>query len=152
MLRDVRVASDGGCADLLLIPGGGSKHRYARGQTVDDEYYIHMNGREVFKNAVRNMEQISNEVLERNNLTGEQIDLFLPHQANLRIIEALAKKLHAPKDKVFVNVDRYGNTSAASVPIALAEAWETGRIKPGYKVLVSTFGAGFTWGAALLEF
>lgn len=149
---DVRVASDGGCADLLAIPGGGSRISYAQGHIVGEEYFIQMNGREVYKNAVRNMEAISLEVLERNNLSGEDIDLFLPHQANLRIIEALAKKLGAPMDKVFVNVDRYGNTSAASVPIALAEARETGRIKPGYKVLVSTFGAGFTWGSALLEF
>ncbi len=149
---DVRVASDGACADLLTIRGGGSKFSYKLGQTVGEEYFIQMNGREVYKHAVRDMEAISKEVLERNNLSGEDIDLFLPHQANLRIIEALAKKLNAPMDKVFVNLDRYGNTSAASVPIALAEAREMGRIRPGYRVLVSTFGAGFTWGSALLEF
>ncbi len=151
-IRDVMLASDGGCRDLLTIKGGGSKYRYAQGETPGEEYFIQMKGREVFKHAVRNMESLSREILERNGLGMDDIDLFIPHQANLRIIEGLAKKLDVSLDKVFINVDRYGNTSAASVPIALAEAKNTGRIKPGYRVLLATFGAGFTWGTSILEF
>lgn len=151
-IRDVILASDGSCNELLTIRGGGSKVSYRDGMPMGEEYYIQMNGREVFKHAVRNMYSICLQILEKNNLSMEDIHFFLPHQANLRIIEALAKKLKVPMDKVFVNVDRYGNTSAASVPIALAEAVEKGRIKPGYRVLATTFGAGFTWGAAILEF
>jgi len=151
-IRDVMLASDGGCAELLTIKGGGSRYSYRDGMPMGEEYYIQMNGREVFKHAVRNMEDLSRRIMERNQITGDDVDLFLPHQANMRIIEALARKLEMPMEKVFVNVDRYGNTSAASVPIALAEARETGRIKPGFRVLVATFGAGFTWGTAILEF
>ena len=152
LIRDVMVSTDGEQAELLTVKGGGSAYSYRDGMPIGDEYYIEMNGREVYKHAVRNMESISKAILERNNLGKDDIDLFLPHQANLRIIEGLTRKLDVPADKVFVNVDRYGNTSAASIPIALTEAKETGRIKPGYRVLVTTFGAGFTWGSALLEF
>lgn len=151
-IRDVMLASDGECAELLTVKGGGSRYSYRDGMSMGEEYYIQMNGREVYKHAVRNMDDLSRRILERNELGTDDIDLFLPHQANLRIIEGLAKKLAISMDRVFVNVDRYGNTSAASVPIALAEAKETGRIKPGFRVLVATFGAGFTWGTALLEF
>ncbi len=151
-IRDVMLASDGAHTELLTVKGGGSRYPYQNGRPLGDEYFIQMNGREVFKHAVRNMESLSRELLERNGLGIGDIDLFLPHQANLRIIESLAKKLDVSMDKVFVNVDRYGNTSAASVPIALAEARENGAIRPGFKVLATTFGAGFTWGSALLEF
>lgn len=152
LVRDVKVSTDGAQADLLNIIGGGSQHPYKEGEAVGEEYFIKMNGREVFKHAVRNMYTISMDILERNGLGKDDVDLFLPHQANLRIIDALGKKLDVPGDKIFVNVDRYGNTSAASIPIALAEAREMGRIKPGSRVLACTFGAGFTWGSAILEF
>ncbi len=151
-LLDVEVSSDGNLANCLCIPGGGSRKPYGLGAIVDADNFIQMNGREVFKNAIRNMYDISRVVLERNGLTKDDIDIFVPHQANLRIIEALWKKLEFPPEKVYSNVDRYGNTSAASVPIAINEAVKNGVIKSGCKVLVSTFGAGFTWGAALLQY
>ncbi len=151
-ILDVAVSSDGVLANCLHIPGSGSAKPYALGATVDAENFIQMNGREVFKNAIRNMYDISRKLLERNGLTNEDIDIFVPHQANLRIIEALWKKLDFDPAKVFSNVDRFGNTSAASVPIAINEAVKTEVIKPGSKVLVATFGAGFTWGAALLQY
>ncbi|MGE4296605.1 MAG: beta-ketoacyl-ACP synthase III [Desulfovibrionaceae bacterium] len=149
---DTKLSSDGSLADLLTVKGGGSSRPLAYGEATGDEFYIQMMGREVYKHAVRSMEAVSTEMLERNGLTTDDVDLFVPHQANLRIIEAVGKKLGFAEGKVFVNVDRYGNTSAASVPIALAEARATGAIKPGYKVLVTTFGGGFTWGSTLLQF
>jgi 3-oxoacyl-[acyl-carrier-protein] synthase-3 len=111
-----------------------------------------MNGREVFKHAVRSMSDAASRALDEAKLTGSDIDLMIPHQANIRIIEATAKHANIPLDKVYVNVDRYGNTSAASVPIALDEAIETGRIRDGSTVLLVAFGAGFTWGAMVIRF
>ena len=113
---------------------------------------IHMSGNDVFKHAVRCMAEVSTAVLERNGLAAGDIDLIIPHQANIRIIEAIAKKLDVDMDKIYVNVDRIGNTSAASIPIALTEAVATGRIRPGMKVLLSSFGGGFTWASSLLQF
>ncbi len=152
VIEDVELSSDGALADLLTVWGGGSGRIYRKGETIDDDFFIQMNGREVYKHAVRNMDEISRLVMRRNNVDIDDVNLFIPHQANLRIIEAVGKKLGFPTEKVFVNVDRYGNTSAASVPLALCEAWTTGAIKPGHTVLVATFGGGFTWGAALLRF
>lgn len=111
-----------------------------------------MNGRDVFKHAVRCMAEISESLLQRNGLRTDDIDLIIPHQANIRIIEAISKKLGVSMDNVYVNVDRIGNTSAASIPIALAEAVANGRIRSGMKVLLSAFGGGFTWASALLQF
>ena len=110
-----------------------------------------MAGREVFKAAVRSMAEAADQALLRAGLTGEDIDLFVPHQANIRIIEATARYAGIPMEKVFVNVDRYGNMSSATVPIALDEAQEQGRLKPGDNVLLVAFGAGFTWGSAVLR-
>jgi 3-oxoacyl-[acyl-carrier-protein] synthase-3 len=114
--------------------------------------FITMNGREVFKHAVRSMSDASARALDGAKLTGTDIDLMIPHQANVRIIEATAKHANIPMDKVYVNVDRFGNTSAASIPIALDEALETGRIGEGSTVLLVAFGAGFTWGAMVVRF
>ena len=111
-----------------------------------------MNGREVFKHAVRSMSDAASRALDGAKLTATDIDLMIPHQANIRIIEATAKHANVPMDKVYVNVDRFGNTSAASIPIALDEAIETGRIKDGSTVLLVAFGAGFTWGAMVVRF
>jgi 3-oxoacyl-[acyl-carrier-protein] synthase-3 len=111
-----------------------------------------MNGKEVFKVAVRSMEEISREALEEANVDIHQISLVIPHQANLRIIGALAERLKIPMSKVMVNLDRYGNTSAASVPVALDEARREGRIRNGDIVLLNAFGAGFAWGAAVIKF
>jgi len=111
-----------------------------------------MNGREVFKHAVRSMSDAAARALDGAKMTGADINLMIPHQANVRIIEATAKHANIPMDKVYVNVDRYGNTSAASIPIALDEAIETRRIGEGSIVLLVAFGAGFTWGAMVVRF
>lgn len=152
VLRDVSLATDGALGDLLSVRGGGSAHTYKLGQPVGEEYFVHMQGREVFKHAVRSMTEVSLGLLEKHGLTPDDVDVLLPHQANLRIIEAVGKKLGIPTERVFVNVAKYGNTSAASVPIALAESAATGFIKPGQRMLITAFGGGFTWGAALLDF
>lgn len=151
-IQDIILGSDGSMADVLSIKGGGSGRPLALGEATQEDFFIQMNGREVYKYAVRAMEAVSLEIMEKNGLTMDNIDIFIPHQANLRIIEAVGKKLGASAEKVFVNVDRYGNTSAASLVLAASEAWLTGFIKPGHMVLLTTFGAGFTWGAALLQF
>ncbi len=114
--------------------------------------YIKMKGRELFKVAVRNMEEVCREVLEAAGVSAEDISLVIPHQANVRIINALAEKLGIPKERVFVNIDRYGNTSAASIPIALHEAIQQGRLKRGDLVLMTAMGGGLTWGATLLRY
>ncbi len=110
-----------------------------------------MNGREVFKSAVRVMETVAREMMEQHNLTPDQINLVIPHQANIRIIESLAGSLKVPMDRVYVNLDRYGNTSSASIPLALDEARRAGRIKPGDLTLLVAFGAGLTYGATLIR-
>jgi 3-oxoacyl-[acyl-carrier-protein] synthase-3 len=146
------LKADGSAAGLLTVHGGGSAYRPVLGTPVDAEYFVQMNGRDVFKHAVRSMSEISCSLLERNGLSVSDIDLIIPHQANIRIIEAIAKKLDVSMDRIFANVDSIGNTSAASIPIALTEAVTTGRIQPGMKVLLSAFGGGFTWASALLQF
>lgn len=147
-----RIYSDGRLGEMLMMPGGGSKHPTSH-ETVDKRmHFIKMNGNSVFKSAVKSMADVVQKALADADLTPEQIDLFVPHQANIRIIEATAKKLKMPMDKVFVNVDRYGNTSAASIPIALDEARRSGRLKDGDLVSVVAFGSGFTWGSAVLQF
>jgi 3-oxoacyl-[acyl-carrier-protein] synthase-3 len=150
---DTLLRADGSLGDLLPVGKEGSSARpYTLGQKVGEDYFIQMKGRELFRHAVRGMADLTLELLEKNNLSMDDVDLFIPHQANLRIIEALAKKLVCPMNKVYVNVDRYGNTSAASVGIALAEADAIGRIHAGDTVVLVSFGAGLTWGATLLQF
>ena len=116
------------------------------------EHFITMAGREVFKHAVRSMADACDRALDAAKLNGQDIDLLIPHQANIRIIEATAKHANIPMEKVFVNVDRYGNTSAASIPIALDEAVRGGRVTEGMKVMFVAFGAGFTWGSFVHQF
>ncbi|EHJ47852.1 3-oxoacyl-(acyl-carrier-protein) synthase III [Solidesulfovibrio carbinoliphilus subsp. oakridgensis] len=149
---DTRLASDGSLGHLLTIKGGGSGHPYKLGDVIDEDFFLQMNGPEVYKHAVRSMATVCEEVVAANGLSWDDIDLFIPHQANLRIMEAVAKKLTLPREKVMVTVDRYGNTSASTIGIALVEARAEGRIKPGSKVLLGAFGGGFTWGAAILQF
>jgi len=132
--------------DLLWIPGGG-----ASPPSIDDLRVIRMKGKEVFKVAVRAMEDIAREILEQHEVTADQIACVIPHQANLRIIEAIAHYLKLPMDRFFVNVDRYGNTSSASIPLALHEASQAGRIRSGDLVLLVAFGAGLTYGGALVR-
>ena len=146
------LRSDGNLADLLHRPGGGAVTPFDERVLQERSHFIRMNGREVFKHAVRSMSEAATRALDDAKLTAADIDLMIPHQANIRIIEATAKHAGIPMEKVYVNVDRYGNTSAASVPIALDEAVETGRIKEGATVLLVAFGAGFTWGAIVLRF
>lgn len=149
---DVLCQSDGSKGSMLTM-GGGSSRAYKSGETVvDDSFFINMSGREVFKFAVRNMTQICKTLLERNGLTLDDVDLLIPHQANLRIIEAVSDRLGADPSKVFINIQHKGNTSAASVPLALTDAWEQGRLRPGMRVLTVAFGGGFTWAASLLRF
>ncbi|HEV8142861.1 MAG TPA: beta-ketoacyl-ACP synthase III [Methylomirabilota bacterium] len=148
---DTDLYSDGQYADLLIMPGGGSRNPATR-ETVDARmHYARMKGSEVFKVAVRMFVECAETILTRHGLKASDIDLFVPHQANLRIIEAAAKRVGLPMDKVFVNVDRYGNTGAASVFVALEEAVSAGRVKPGDKILLAAFGGGFAWGAVLLQ-
>jgi 3-oxoacyl-[acyl-carrier-protein] synthase III len=148
---DVDLYSDGRYGDLLIQPAGGSRHPASHETVERRQHYVKMKGNEVFKVAVRMFEECARKILEKNGLTPEDIDVFVPHQANLRIIEAAVKRLKLPMDRVVINVDRYGNTGAASVYVALEEAWTTKRIKPGDLVLLAAFGGGFTWGAALLR-
>ena len=150
-LRDVRCGADGRQYPLLTV-GGGTNRNYKPGDPVQDDFYLLMQGREVFKQAVRSLSAVCSELLEDNGLTLEDIDLFIPHQANLRIIEAVGDRLKLGSEKIFVNLDEYGNTSAASIPLGIGDACAQGRIRPGSRVLLSAFGGGFTWGAALLEF
>lgn len=149
---DVLLAADGSVGDLLTVKGGGSGTPYKLGDAVRKDFFVEMNGREVYKHAVRNMSGICEEILTKHGLTDKDVDVFIPHQANLRIVEAVGKRLNLPEERVFTNLQKYGNTSAASVPLALSEAVGDGVIKPGHTVLLGTFGGGFTWGSALLRF
>ena len=146
------MRSDGTLADLLYRPSGGTSIPFSDTVLNDRSHYVQMAGREVFKHAVRSMSDACDRALDGAKLTGNDIDLLIPHQANMRIIEATAKHANVSMEKVFVNVDRYGNTSSASVPIALDEAIESGRVKEGMNVLLVAFGAGFTWGSMIVRF
>jgi 3-oxoacyl-[acyl-carrier-protein] synthase-3 len=148
---DADLYSDGQYAELLHMPAGGSRHP-ATHETIDaGMHYAKMKGSEVFKVAVRMFGDCVEKLLERQGFTAADVDLFIPHQANLRIIEAAAKRVQLPMERVFVNIDRYGNTGAASVYVALAEAVSAGRLHRGDLVLMAAFGGGFTWGAALMR-
>ena len=146
------MRSDGSLAELLWRPAGGTSIPMTEAVLADRTHFVQMAGREVFKHAVRSMSDAADRALDGARLTGSDIDLMIPHQANVRIIEATAKHAHIPMDKVFVNVDRYGNTSSASIGIALDEAVEQGRVKEGSTVLLVAFGAGFTWGSMVVRF
>lgn len=144
--------SDGTLAELLYRPSGGATRPFDEKVLTDHSQFIQMEGREVFKHAVRSMSDAADRALDGAKLTGGEIDLLIPHQANMRIIEATAKHANVPMEKVFVNVDRYGNTSSASIPIALEEALAAGRIGDGATVLLVAFGAGFTWASMVVRF
>jgi 3-oxoacyl-[acyl-carrier-protein] synthase III len=146
------MRSDGTLAELLWRPSGGAKVPFSDAVLADRSSYVRMAGRETFKHAVRSMSDACDRALDAARLTGQDIDILIPHQANVRIIEATAKHANVPMDKVYVNVDRYGNTSSASIPIALDELVECGRIKEGTTALLVAFGAGFTWGSMVVRF
>lgn len=143
--------SDGSLKDILYLPGGGSRFPASPDTLKKKKHFIRMKGNETFKVAVKTLSTLVVETLKANNLEPDQLSLLIPHQANLRIIKATAKRLGLSMDKVVVNLDRYGNTSAASVPIALDEAVRTGRIMPGDYVLMEAFGGGLTWASALIR-
>ncbi|MDW7644752.1 MAG: beta-ketoacyl-ACP synthase III [Desulfuromonadales bacterium] len=146
------LRSDGAFRDLLYSPGCGSLNPPSHENVDKMLHTIRMEGREVFRHAVTSMADALNQALDQAGLVVEDLDLLIPHQANLRIIEAVGKRFRLSADKIYVNVDRYGNTSAASIPIALDEARKTGRIASGSLVGMVTFGAGFTWAAAVIRF
>ena len=146
------MRSDGTLAELLYRPSGGAAHPFNQQVLDDRSFYVKMEGREVFKHAVRSMSEATDRALDGARLTGADIDLMIPHQANIRIIEATAKHANVSMDKVYVNVDRFGNTSSASIGLALDEAMASGRVKPGSTVLLVAFGAGFTWASLIVRF
>ena len=144
------MRSDGSGGDLLTIPAGGSRVPTSMETVANGKHYIHMNGREVFRFATRVMTQSTEAAVQQAGLTLDDIQLFIPHQANLRIIETAIRHLNVDMDRCMINLDRYGNTSTASIPIATCEAIQKGRLKAGDKVVFVGFGAGLTWGAAVV--
>lgn len=151
-IESISLFSDGQLSNLLYQPAGGSRIPASTESVAQDLHTIRMEGRDVFKYAVRHMTSAMTAMIEEAGITADQLDLLIPHQANLRIIEAVGKRLNIPEEKVFVNVHKYGNTSAASVPIALDEAIREGRVKPGSTVGLVVFGGGFTWASAVVKF
>jgi 3-oxoacyl-[acyl-carrier-protein] synthase-3 len=146
-----QLASDGSLGDLLNVPGGGSRAPMSEQVLADRMHCIKMQGREVFKHAVVNMTQAALDICEAAGLHPDDIACYIPHQANVRILRAIQERLEQPEEKFFVNLHKYGNTSAASVIVALDEAVKSGRIKTGDRVMLAAFGAGFTWGACILK-
>lgn len=143
--------TDGSMSDFICMQGGGSKHP-ASGETVSQGlHFIRMRGNETFKIAVRSIEDVSREVLAKAGLTPDDVTWLIPHQANQRIIDAVGERLGIPPERCYVNIDRYGNTSAASIPIALDEAVRAGKVKRGDVVLMAAFGAGLTWAASVVR-
>jgi 3-oxoacyl-[acyl-carrier-protein] synthase-3 len=143
--------SDGSLWELLYLPGGGSANPSSH-ETVDKRlHYIKMAGNQLFKVAVRALAEVSQEALQFNGLKSEDIDIMIPHQANTRIIEAAAKMINFPMEKVFLNIDKYGNTSSATIPIAMDEAQREGKVKAGDLMLLCSFGTGVTWGSAVIR-
>ncbi len=145
------LGSDGDQGEAIIMRSGGSKKPFGAEALADRDHFLEMNGREVFRFASRVVGRACVDVLTRARMPLAEIDWIIPHQANLRIIEAASKDMGVPMEKFIVNIDRYGNTSAASIPLALAEGLDSGRIKPTDKILMVSFGAGLTWGAAILQ-
>lgn len=151
-ILDIHASADGRYGDLLITPGCGSKFPCSQ-ETLDNKLnYIKMQGNDVYKVAVKTLTSDVIDILEKNNIDASQIDHFIPHQANFRIIEAVRAKLDFPIEKTVLTVAKYGNTSAASIPMAMNDAYEEGRIKKGDLMLLDTFGGGFTWASALVRF
>ena len=144
-----KLGCDAQANDILAIPNSGTAR--ARFGHTDGLFEVNFDGKEIFKRAVKGMGEAAAHVLDQAGLTADEIDLLVPHQANVRIIETLAKKMAMPSERVMINLEQYGNTSAATVPIALCEALEQGRIKPGALLLTAAFGAGLTWGAGVIR-
>jgi 3-oxoacyl-[acyl-carrier-protein] synthase III len=148
---DFMLRCDGAGGQFLYMPGGGSLNP-STGETVQKKmHYVHQDGKNVFKFAVRGMADISQEILDKNQLDIKKVKLYIPHQANLRIIKAAMEKMQLEESQVAINIDRYANTTAATIPICLSEAVETKRIQKNDYILMASFGAGFTWGSLLLR-
>ena len=150
-ILSTHLRSDGTLCELIMVPGGGSRTPPSEKVLTERMHYIKMKGNETFKVAVRTLEEIARETLAANQLRVEDLDLYVPHQANVRILQAVMQRLGLPIEKVMMNLDRYGNTSAASIPIALDEAVRAGRIKDGSLVMLGAFGAGLTWASAMIR-
>ncbi len=150
-ILSIKISADGSAGELLHMPGGGSRMPASEQSLKDRAHFSKMKGNDVFKVAVKMMESSTIEALEKAGISTDDIDLFIPHQANSRILEALRKRLGVPSDKIYSNLEKYGNTSSASVPIALDEAIRSGKAKKGDTILFSVFGAGFTWGSAVVK-
>jgi 3-oxoacyl-[acyl-carrier-protein] synthase-3 len=146
-LIDSILRIDGSGKNDLYMKGGGSLNPSSH-ETVDKGYhYIYQDGKAVFKVAVKGMADVSVEIMEKNNLTSEDVAYLVPHQANMRIIDATAKRMGLEKEKVMINIDKYGNTTAATIPLCLTEYYRAGKLKKGDKLILAAFGAGYTWGA-----
>jgi 3-oxoacyl-[acyl-carrier-protein] synthase-3 len=143
--------SDGSGVDLLKIPAGGSRCPITRSNMIQRQQYLKMDGKKIYKYATKMMFHSIIRALNNAGLIKKNIDILIPHQANKRILEVVAKKLSLPNDKVVINIEKYGNTSAASIPIALDEAISQGRINDGDIVLITAFGAGLTWGSIVIK-
>ncbi len=150
-ILDSILHMDGNGGEYLIVPGGGSRIPATVESVKSRQHFIKQDGKTVFKFAVRGMADVSEEILLRNNLSGEDIALFIPHQANKRIIDAAAERCGISSEKVLINIDRYGNTTAGTIPIAMNEAVEKNQIKDGDYILLASFGAGFTWGSILIK-
>jgi 3-oxoacyl-[acyl-carrier-protein] synthase-3 len=150
-ILSTHLHADGTQLELLYQPGFGTKLLPTEQTLKDRNYFLKMQGNEVFKVAVRSMADVANIALKANNMSVEDVDLFIPHQANIRILNATAKKIGLRDDQVYINVERFGNTSGATIPLAMDEANRAGRIKEGDILLLDAFGGGFTWAAALLR-
>ncbi|MDR3626046.1 MAG: ketoacyl-ACP synthase III [Ignavibacteriaceae bacterium] len=149
-LQDSLLRVDGSGKDVLNMKGGGSLNPPTHETVNNNMHVLFQEGKAVFKVAVKGMADISYDLMKKNNLTGDDIAYLVPHQANLRIIGATAERMGISQDKVMINIDRYGNTTAATIPSCLAEYYRAGKVKKGDKIILSAFGAGFTWGASYL--
>lgn len=152
VVRDVSLGADGELAELIILPAGGSRRPASLESVAEGQHYLKMEGKEVFKHAVRRMEAASKSCLERVGLAEDQISWLIPHQANIRIIEAVAKRFNVPMEKVFMTIHKYGNTSASSIGIALDELMRGLGVKEQENLLLFAFGAGLTWGASLVTY
>ncbi len=150
-ILDFMLHSDGAGGKFLYMPAGGSLHP-ATHETIDKKmHFVHQDGRNVFKFAVKRITEVCADILKRNGYTSDDVTLYVPHQANIRIIKASLERLGLPPEKAVINIDRYANTTAGTIPIGLTEAHGEGRISKGDLVLLASFGAGFTWGSVLLR-
>ena len=150
-ILDSILHMDGNGGDFLIVPAGGSRNPASTDTVLNRKHFIKQDGKTVFKHAVKGMADVSKKILTKNNLTGNDIALFIPHQANKRIIDAAAERCGISYDKVLINIDKYGNTTAGTIPIAMNEAVKNKQIKDGDLILLSSFGAGFTWGSMLIK-